>query len=212
MFTGIIQKLGTLRQRARAGDSWSLAIACGAWDEPLQPGESVAVQGVCLTATRPAGEGGFWADLLDETLSRTAFQKLPDGAVVNLERALRLSDRLGGHMVTGHVDETGLVTRIETRGRNRVLRVACSAGLARTCVPKGSIALDGVSLTLTAVGGDWLEVHLIPHTWQNTSLRDRKPGDPVNVESDLVAKHLYQFTRSAAPANLTESLLKNAGF
>ena len=219
MFTGIIQKIGTLNQRTRVNDSWSLAITCDPWDEPLQLGESVAVQGVCLTVTKTSTPNSplptpncFAVDLLDETLARTAISKLPDGAKLNLERALRLSDRLGGHIVSGHVDETGRIASITPSGRNRILRVACSPALARQSIVKGSVAIDGISLTLTALGDDWLEVHLIPHTWQNTTLCHRKPGDPVNLESDLIGKYLQKFAQTKPASNITEALLHNAGF
>jgi len=214
MFTGIIQKLGTLRQRTRVNDSWSLSIDCDPWDEPLQLGESIAVQGVCLTVTgrdgspsRPQQEGrggGFTVDLLDETLARTALAKLPDAATLNLERALRFSDRLGGHIVSGHIDETGRVASLKPSGRNHILRIACSSAFAHQCIVKGSVALDGISLTIAALGDDWFEVHLIPHTWQHTSLHDRTLGDPVNLESDLIAKYLQKFTH-AKPSAITES-------
>ena len=212
MFTGLIQKLGALKQRARIGDAWSLAIQCEPWDEPLRLGESVAVQGVCLTVTQIHEGGGFTVDLLDETLARTALGRLPANALLNLERALRFSDRLGGHIVSGHVDECGRVARVETRGRDHAVRVACSAAFARQCVLKGSVALDGISLTLAGLGDDWLEVHIIPHTWQHTSLRERAPGDPVNLESDLVGKYVQKFSSAAPSPGVTESLLKNAGF
>ena len=232
MFTGIIQTLGILRSRTRINDSWSLAISCEPWPEPLQPGESVAVQGVCLTVTKtrenghscpfsaretdrnvrsPLG-GDFSVDLLDETLARTALAKLPDGATLNLERALRFSDRLGGHIVSGHVDETGRIASIQTSGRNHILRVACSPAFARQSIPKGSIALDGISLTLSALGDDWFEVQIIPHTWQHTSLHARRVGDPVNLESDLIAKYLQKFAANKPAPGLTESILKNAGW
>ena len=228
MFTGIIQKLGTLRQRTRVNDSWSLSIDCDPWDEPLQLGESVAVQGVCLTVTgracspsapdgraaspRPPQEGGgFTVDLLDETLVRTALAKLPNSATLNLERALRFSDRLGGHIVSGHIDETGRVASLKPSGRNHILRIACSPAFAHQCILKGSVALDGISLTIAALGDDWFEVHLIPHTWQHTSLHDRTLGDPVNLESDLIAKYLQKFT-NVKPSAITEAFLKNAGF
>ncbi len=213
MFTGLIQKLGTLQQRTRINDSWSLAIACDPWDDLLQLGESIAVQGICLTVTKISDAGkAFTVDLLDETLARTALDKLPNNASLNLERALRFSDRLGGHIVSGHIDECGHIARHDPRGRTHILRIACSPALARQSILKGSVAIDGISLTIAALGDDWLDVHIIPHTWQHTSLRERRTGDPVNLESDLIGKYLLKFTGAQPHPAISEALMKNAGF
>lgn len=217
MFTGIIQQIGRLAaiRRASAG-GWSLEISHAEWEDgPLALGESVAVQGVCLTV-RPLGPGRFAADLLDETIDRTAFRSLPPRAAVNLERALRPCDRLGGHFVAGHVDETGRIEAIGQRGRDKVFRVSCSPRLARQTVLKGSIAIDGTSLTVSALGDDFLEVNLIPHTLAATSLRDRAPGDAVNLESDILGKYVERLLGTAsgegAGRGLTLETLLKAGF
>jgi riboflavin synthase len=216
MFTGLIQQVGRLERLERAAGGWRLWLTHAPWPEALVPGESVAVQGACLTVLAPA-PGRFAADMLDETRARTAFSRLAPGAAVNLERALRLGDRLGGHWVTGHVDETGSVAALEPRGRDWALRIACSPELARLTVHKGSITLDGVSLTVTEVGERHVAVHLIPHTWRETSLHELRPGDPVNLESDILGKHVARLL-AAAPATaspaaaLSLSDLLDAGF
>ena len=211
MFTGLIQQVGRLRTRSRVAGGWSLNIGYAPWDDPLMPGESVAVQGVCLTVTR-LGKGAFDADLLDETLQRTTLGTLAIGAGVNLERALRPADRLGGHLVAGHVDETGRMASVETRGRDRRVRVALSTGAARQCVLKGSIALDGISLTLTGLGDDWFTVDIIPHTWQATSLAERQVGEAVNIETDILGKYVERLLGQGRGGGLTPDKLVRAGF
>ncbi len=211
MFTGLVQKVGALRRLTRSQGGWSLAVTHAPWPSALELGESVAVQGACLTVTA-AGDGFFTADLLDETLQRTALRQLGEGSRLNLERALALGDRLGGHIVSGHVDETGTVAAISDRGRDLALRVACSAGLARQTVIKGSVAIDGVSLTVSGLGDAWFEVSLIPHTWAATSLCDRKVGDSVNLEGDILGKYVVRLLGRESRAGVTEALLEENGF
>lgn len=212
MFTGLIQQCGTLRALNRQNGGAVLAIACAPWETPLVHGESVAVQGACLTVTQ-IREDGFDADVLDETLDCTALTALRPGDRLNLERALRVGDRLGGHFVTGHVDETGRFLSRTARGRDAILRIGCSREFARHTVQKGSVALDGVSLTVSALGDDWFEVNIIPTTFAETSLSSRRPGDPVNLESDLLGKYTARFCGlPAAPGSLTEATLESAGF
>jgi riboflavin synthase len=201
-----------LQSIAQAAGGWSLTIAHAPWtDGALVPGESVAVQGACLTVARP-GATTFGADLLDATLSRTALGALGSGAAVNLERALRPADRLGGHIVTGHVDETGRIEAIESRGRDWRVRVRISTAAARQTVRQGSIALDGISLTVAGLGDDWFEVHIIPHTWRATTLPERKVGDAVNIETDILGKHVARLLGGVNPGGLTLEKLAQAGF
>lgn len=212
MFTGLIQLLGRHAGLARSAGGWRLNVAHPPWPEPLAIGESVAVQGVCLTV-HPASPTRFEADLLDETLDRTAFRNLAVGAALNLERALRPMDRLGGHFVTGHVDETGRMLAVESRGRDQVVRVGCSARFARLTVLKGSVALDGVSLTVSGLADDAFEVNLIPHTWAATSLHERHAGDAVHLESDLLGKHVARLLgRDGHDGGVTLESLDAAGF
>ena len=211
MFTGLVQKVGVLKQLARNGDGWSLTLLHPPWPEALALGESVAVQGACLTVTA-VGDGYFTADLLDETLRRTALPQLGEGARVNLERALAMGDRLGGHIVSGHVDECGTLSAIEDRGRDVAWRVGCSRDLARQTVLKGSITIDGVSLTVSGLGDDWLEVNLIPHTLGATSLCDRRVGDAVNLEGDILGKYVARLLGKETRCGITEQLLAENGF
>jgi riboflavin synthase len=211
MFTGLVQRVGVLERLERSGEGWSLAITHAPWPDTLALGESVAVQGACLTVTS-VGDGRFTADLLDETLRRTALRRLGDGARVNLERALAVGDRLGGHIVSGHVDECGALSGIENRGRDFAWRIACSPALARQTVMKGSVAIDGVSLTVSGLGDDGFEVNLIPHTLKETSLCERRPGDEVNLEGDILGKYVARLLGQAAGRGVTEQMLAENGF
>ena len=213
MFTGLIENLGTLRQRLRREGGWRLVVDCPfPADDPLALGESVAVQGVCLTVAELL-PGGFAADLLDETLRRSALGRLPEGAPLNLERAMKAGGRFGGHIVQGHVDETGKVLSVRDAGRDFELRVSCTEGFARQCVLKGSVAIDGVSLTVTDLGDDFLAVNIIPHTWRHTSLAGLRAGDAVDLESDVIGKYVSRLLGATAPGGgLSEETLRKAGF
>lgn len=211
MFTGLVENLGTLSSRVRKDGGWRLFVVCDfPSEDPLALGESVAVQGVCLTVAEIL-PNGFAADLLDETLRRTALGRLATGARVNLERAMKANGRFGGHIVQGHVDETGVVRSISNVGRDYELIISCSSILSRQSVMKGSIAIDGVSLTITKLGDDFLAVNIIPHTWRNTSLASLKQGDSVNLESDVIGKHVARLMGFSG-SGLTEAKLREAGF
>jgi len=210
MFTGLVQKIGTINRIDRVDGGWSLVIFCSPWPDKLELGESIAVQGACLTVTGFT-ESSFTADLLDETMSRTALQELGSQAKVNLERALALGERLGGHIVSGHIDETGAILSIKNRGRDFVLRVGCSTYLARHSVIKGSITIDGISLTISDLGNDWIEVNIIPHTWEVTTLAIRKAGDLVNLEGDIIGKYIARLMGKES-SGITEAMLQENGF
>ena len=215
MFTGLIQQCGVMVwQRRRDGGRVVRVDLQHPYAPPLIHGESIAVQGICLTVTA-CDPKGFEADLLDETWQRGAWSTLPNGSLLNLERALRLGDPLGGHWVTGHVDETGVIEAIEPVGRDWRLRVRCSQALGRLIVPKGSIAIDGVSLTVVNTRADAFDTQIIPTTWRETTLHTRKAGDRVNLEADLIAKHVQRLLAPMTGANtdsLTMSALEQAGF
>lgn len=212
MFTGLVENLGTLKGRVRSDGGWRLAIsATFPSDDPPALGESIAVQGVCLTVDGLI-PGGFEADLLDETLRRTALGALPVGAKVNLERAMKAGGRFGGHIVQGHVDEAGTVAALVPAGRDVELRVSCSPAFSALCIVKGSVAIDGVSLTLTAVRDGEIAVNVIPHTLDATSLSALKPGAPVNLEADVIGKYVARFLSAANGGGLTEEKLRKAGF
>ena len=207
MFTGLVQKVGMVRRVSR-GSGLVLEIGFEPWPRPLEEGESVAVNGVCLTVVR-CDATRFTADVLEETAFRTGLGEIPPGAKVNLERALRAGDALGGHIVQGHVDCRGTVIDKIPRGRDFQLRVRCGRVLAAQSVLKGSVAVDGVSLTISALGDDWLGVDLIPTTASETTLGAKKVGDKVNLEGDIVGKYV---AKSAVRPGLTEAALARAGF
>jgi riboflavin synthase len=196
MFTGIVAAVGSIAVSVPAAGGLKLHIEAGglALDD-VTAGDSIAVNGVCLTVSALGG-AGFEADVSRETLDCTAGFRA--GARVNLEKALRLSDRLGGHLVSGHVDGVGKVTRFDAAGDNRLLTIMAPAELAKYIARKGSIAVDGVSLTINAVSGSEFAVNLIPHTLQATSLRDLRVGDGVNLEVDLLARYAERLLNASA--------------
>lgn len=213
MFTGLVQRLGTLSRLTRRAGGASLFVSVPTpWPDPLVLGESIAVQGACLTVASILPDG-FSADVLDETLDCTALSSLSPGARLNLERALATGERLGGHLVQGHVDALGRVLSITPRGRDFVLRVGTDSATLGHIVHKGSIAIDGVSLTVSAFSDEdgWFEVNLIPTTLRETSLQDRRPGDPVNLETDILGKYVERFLAAretqAHPSRLTPAEL-----
>ena len=188
MFTGLVMEIGKVESIESGVEGARLRIATSLGSE-IAPGDSVAVDGACLTATT-ADADGFESETMNQTLDVTSLGGLEAGDRVNLELAMKASDRLGGHIVQGHVDGVGEVIAIAEDGFARRLRVALEPELARYVVEKGSIALSGVSLTVAAVGDDWAEVSLIPETLERTSLGDLAPGDRLNVECDIVAKYV----------------------
>jgi riboflavin synthase len=188
VFTGLIQDVGEIESVVSGGDGARLRIATSLGSE-IAFGDSVAVNGVCLTATT-ADPRGFGTEAMNQTLKVTSLRGLDAGGRVNLELAMKASDRLGGHIVQGHVDGVGEVVSIEEDGFARRVRVGLDRDLTRYVVDKGSIALDGVSLTAVAVGEDWVEVSLIPETLERTNLGEAEAGRKINVECDVIAKHV----------------------
>lgn len=190
MFTGLIEAVGTVRRVARAGSGARLEVDVD-WPDDAVPGhgDSIAVNGACLTAVEPTARG-FSADLSPETLSRTSLGGLGPGAAVNLERALRLGDRLGGHLVQGHVDGQVRVIAIQPVGGFQRWRLTLPPEHRREVAAKGSVALDGVSLTVSALGGDWFEVSLIPETLRMTTLGRLTIGASLHLETDVLAKYV----------------------
>jgi riboflavin synthase len=189
MFTGLIADVGTLERVEPAGEGTTITIATALAGE-IAEGDSVAVNGVCLTA-RAVAAGGFTVDAIGETLRRSTLGRLGPGACVNLELALRAGERLGGHVVQGHVDGTGTVLGLAGDGFSRVLRIGVAEELGRYLVEKGSVALDGVSLTVSALEEDGVfEVSLIPETLRRTTLGSLEEGTAVNIEVDVLAKHV----------------------
>jgi riboflavin synthase len=196
MFTGLVAELGSVTSIERNADGATLRIR-GRVAEELGEGDSVAVNGVCLTATDVA-EDTFGAQAMIETLERSSLGSLEVGCHVNLELPLRASDRLGGHVVQGHVDGTGVVGAVRNQGFARVLEIEAETDLTRYLVEKGSVALDGVSLTVSAVTDDGFAVSLIPETLQRTNLGEIGEGSPVNIEVDILAKHVERLLEARA--------------
>lgn len=212
MFTGIVQSVGTVLQAAARGNGLTLRIRHTLGGPALAVGESVAVQGVCLSVREAAGDV-FVCDVLRETVEHSTFAGTATGRRVNLERALRAGDSMGGHIVTGHVDGTGRVVAVEQTGPDWRMRVGCSETLLRDMVYKGSVACDGVSLTIAGLDGEGFTVCLIPLTWRDTTLQERRPGDAIHVETDILAKYVRRALDGARPgARVDEALLRDSGF
>lgn len=189
MFTGLVEETGKVVSFAPAQNAWSLQLAAQVVPADVAVGDSVAVNGCCLTVVRFAA-GHLWFELLEESRRLTNFNELKPGSLVNLERSLKPESRLGGHFVSGHVDALGRVEVFEPRGKDHYLRVAAPAGFGRYLVSKGSIAVDGISLTVAEVTGDSFAVWLIPHTLAATNLSEKQAGSGVNLEFDLLAKYV----------------------
>jgi riboflavin synthase len=196
MFTGLVQDLGAVESLESGADGAHIHIATRLAGE-IGEGDSVAVNGVCLTAAE-VDAAGFVAEAMNQTLRVTALGALGEGDRVNLELAMKASDRLGGHIVQGHADGVGTVISIEEDGFARRLRVALGPELIRYVVEKGSICLSGVSLTVSALGPDWAEVSLIPETLERTTLGEVDAGDKLNVECDVVAKYVERLMKPFA--------------
>ena len=198
MFTGLIREVGSVERVDRSADGARLAIAAELAAE-LEAGDSVAVSGVCLTATR-LEPGGFEADAMNQTLELTSLGALGPGDRVNLEPALRAADRMGGHVVQGHVDATAAVAEVREDGFARWLRIELPAEIERYVVEHGSIAIEGVSLTVARLEPGAAEVSLIPETLERTTLGDRSPGERVNVEVDVMARYAERLIRGLQPS------------
>lgn len=195
MFTGLVEKTGFLRTRERQGPGFvvRVEVELGA----LELGESICVSGACLTVIA-ADERGFSADVSVETAERTTLGRLALGSAVNLERSLLLGDRLGGHLLSGHVDAVARLSASEPAGDSRLMRCVFPGSYAPLVAVKGSVALDGVSLTVNAAGDDWLEVMVIPHTLAVTSLGAARPGTELNFEVDMMARYVARYLEQSA--------------
>ena len=200
MFTGIIEETGAVDKIERRGKAIMLTIRAARSARGLKIGGSLAVNGCCLTATKITAAGKsklIRFDLLDETWRRTNFQFLKTGSLVNLERPLRAGDEFGGHFVTGHIDGTGAIARWTQSGADHVLDIAAPENVMRYVIEKGSIAIDGMSLTVAGVNKKGFRVWIIPHTFEVTNLRGRKAGDAVNLEADMLGKYVEKFSKKS---------------
>ena len=192
MFTGIVEGIGTVRGIRFLGPEAIVTIGVPASFSDCRPGESVSVDGVCLTVTGIKGDL-FTLDVSAETMRRTTLGTIKQGALVNLERALRLSDRLGGHLVSGHVDSTGMLEKIEKVQRSWIIQIGIDRPLCRYLMEKGSIAVDGISLTINRCMGDSFNVTIIPQTASMTTILRKKVGDRVNIEIDVISRYIERF-------------------
>ncbi len=214
MFTGIVEELGQIRRLAHSANGARLEIAAQAVLAGAKLGDSIAVNGVCLTVVEQ-GADWFAADLSAETLQRTSLQQARTGTRVNLERALLPTTRLGGHLMQGHVDGTGRFSEARPVGAGWTVRIGFPAALGRYIVEKGSIAVDGISLTVAALGDDWFEIAVIPHTWQHTNLSALARGALVNLEVDIIAKYVEKMLQphvSPHKESLTLEKLTELGY
>ena len=216
MFTGIIEETGTVRHVALKGSSGSIQIGAELVLSGTRPGDSIAVNGVCLTVTT-MDKKSFTADVMAETLRRSNLGQLNAGGQVNLERAMPADGRFGGHIVSGHIDGTGTISRMEEEGNATWVYVRTSQDILALIVEKGSIAIDGISLTVAKVGNEDFAVSIIPHTSSHTTLLKKRSGDVVNLENDIVGKYVQRLLGQKAPeephrSRITEEFLRENGF
>lgn len=210
MFTGIIEEIGTVVAMTRGARSFSLEVRAQKVLEDTRIGDSISTNGVCLTVTE-LSDSSFKADVMPETVSRTALQELTAGSLVNLERALSLQTRLGGHLVTGHIDGTGRISQRRNDDNALWLTIECAPSLLRHIVEKGSITIQGVSLTVARVDESSFVVSLIPHTQSVTTLHSLRIGSLVNLETDIIAKYVEKMLGKNSSEGIMSTLAK-AGF
>lgn len=212
MFTGIIEELGTVKKITRASDKQRITLSCKTVLEDIHLGDSIAVNGVCLTVVDYDGSC-FSADVMNETFSRSSLGALFSGSFVNLERAMSAQGRFGGHMVSGHIDGTGTIKDIRKDANAVWFEITAGEEIIDCIVEKGSIAIDGISLTVAKVTKNSFQVSVIPHTLEATILGKRKRGDTVNLENDVVGKYIKKFTdKSQYSKGLTKEFLLSNGF
>lgn len=214
MFTGIIEEVGTVRRVSTGAAYGTIDIQASTVLEGTKLGDSIAVNGVCLTVTSLSSDG-FTADVMAETMRRSALGQLRSGSKVDLERAMAADGRFGGHIVSGHIDGVGTIREMKHEGNAVWVTITASAAILRGIVEKGSIAIDGISLTVAAVDDTSFSVSVIPHTGAQTILLDKKPGDPVNLENDIIGKYVQRFLEPAPKAetsNITMEFLAKHGF
>ncbi len=212
MFTGIAEEKGRVKRISRGEKSCSVEIEASTVTEDSKVGDSIAVNGICLTVTSLTGSG-FTADVMNETINRSSFSELKNGSSVNLERAMRADGRFGGHIVSGHIDGTGKIAAVRNDGNAVWFTIEADREILNGIVEKGSIAIDGISLTVAYIDDSCFKVSLIPHTIAVTTFADRKPGDKVNLENDIVGKYILKaLSLSKTETDLTMEKLVEYGF
>lgn len=212
MFTGIVENKGQIKTINSSGSGLVLSVSTPLDLSNDKVGDSIAVNGICLTATEIKGSD-FTADVSAETVSRTNLSELSPGASINIERALKVGDRFGGHIVTGHIDGVAQLLKMETRGESIYLEVGAEPKLIKYIVEKGSIAIDGISLTVNSVGKDYFSLNIIPLTLKKTTLGLKKVGDKLNIETDIIGKYVEKLVTSKDDStNIDMNLLRDCGF
>ncbi len=211
MFTGLVEEIGDVLSVQRRYGSMRITVAVRTILESMQEGDSVNIDGVCHTVTS-FSDADFTVDTLAETLKKTTLGTYKPGRRVNLERSLTLERRMGGHFVQGHVNDTGLITTIRREQNNVFVTVELSDELMKYCIREGSLALDGISLTIAEISGREVTINVIPHTYSHTTLQSKKTGDRVNVEVDLLGRYVERLLGLARPTGLTEEKLKSLGW
>lgn len=189
MFTGIIEETGIIKAIRPGARSSQLTIQAKVVVEDVKVGDSISTNGICLTVTA-FGSDYFMVDVMPETIRQTSFNILKPGSIVNLERAMRLNDRIGGHLVSGHIDGTGKIVHRREEDNAVWFKISAGETIMRYIVDKGSVALDGISLTVATTDAGSFSVSVIPHTWKNTTLQNKKAGDILNIECDIIAKYI----------------------
>jgi len=214
MFTGIIEEIGKISSINPIAGGIRIKISASKILDDISIDDSVCVSGVCLTAIKVENDG-FWVDAVGATLDKTTFAKMQLSIHVNLERSLKLNDRLGGHFVQGHTNGIGTILEIKKLGENYSLKITVDESLQKYLVDEGSITIDGISLTIAEIDKSKIGISIIPHTWKNTAIQFKKVGDKVNVETDVLAMYIEKFLRkngNGKITNITENWLKELGY
>ena len=211
IFTGIIEEIGRLADIKKEKDLYTLKISCKKVLEGTKRGDSIATNGVCLTVTE-LGDDFYKAEVMVETINSTNFKTLSRGQALNLERALSPTKRLDGHIVQGHVDGVGEIINILKRGHEIVYRIKFDSDNFKYIAEKGSIALDGISLTVSKVGENYFEVSIIPTTIADTNLASKKVGEKINIETDIIGRYVYNFVNTKEASKITKNFLLENGF
>jgi len=214
MFTGIIEEIGIVEKITPISGGITIKIKAQKILDDIAVNDSVCIDGVCLTVIK-FDKNSFWADAVGATLEKTTFNKVKAETSVNLERSVKLSDRLGGHLVQGHVNGIGTISEIKKLGENYLVKILIPDELEKYLIKEGSIAINGISLTIADLGNNEISISVIPHTWQNTNLKDKKVNEIVNVEIDILAKYVEKLlakNNNNPDTNITEGWLKELGY
>ena len=213
MFTGIVEEIGKIAKTNPIAGGLSIKITSNKILDDVKVNDSICIDGVCLTVTK-LDDSAFWVDAVGATLEKTTFINVGSSESVNLERSVRLNDRLGGHLVQGHVNGVGTISDIQKLGENYLLKIVVPENLEKYLINEGSIAVNGISLTIADLHKNIISISVIPHTWQNTNLKYKKINDKVNIEIDVLAKYVEKLLsrNNTSEKNITETWLKEIGY